>query len=51
MRDSYLILDEYTRFLDKGNAPPPAILKIGVQACFEAGISGLHGLCGMGRPL
>lgn len=31
MRDSYLILDEYMRFLDKGNDPSPSILDVPVE--------------------
>jgi radical S-adenosyl methionine domain-containing protein 2 len=31
MRDSYLILDEYMRFLDKGNDPSPPILEVPVE--------------------
>jgi radical S-adenosyl methionine domain-containing protein 2 len=32
MRDSYLILDEYMRFLSKGNDSSPSILEVGVNA-------------------
>lgn len=37
MRDSYLILDEYMRFLDKGNGneSSPSILKVGVNAALR----------------
>ena len=31
MRDSYLILDEHMRFLDKGNDPSPSILEVPVE--------------------
>lgn len=36
MKDSYLILDEYMRFLDKGNNPSRSILKVGVDAALKA---------------
>jgi radical S-adenosyl methionine domain-containing protein 2 len=37
MRDSYLILDEYMRFLDKGNGneSSPSILVVGVNAALR----------------
>ncbi|CZS92393.1 related to Radical S-adenosyl methionine domain-containing protein 2 [Rhynchosporium agropyri] len=35
MKDSYLILDEYMRFLDKGNDPSPSILEIGVKKALQ----------------
>src|SRR5271168_3811934 len=37
MRDSYLILDEYMRFLDKGNGneSSPSILEVGVNAALR----------------
>lgn len=36
MRDSYLILDEYMRFLDKGNTPSKSILDVGVQEALRS---------------
>ena len=38
MRDSYLILDEYMRFLDNSNGrkdPSPSILDVGVQSAIN----------------
>lgn len=35
IRDSYLILDEYMRFLDKGNDPSPPILDVGVNEALK----------------
>ena len=36
MKDSYLILDEYMRFLDKGNNPSKSILEVGVKKALDA---------------
>lgn len=36
MKDSYLILDEYMRFLDKGNDPSKSILEIGVTEALRS---------------
>jgi radical S-adenosyl methionine domain-containing protein 2 len=36
MKDSYLILDEYMRFLDKGNNPSKSILEVGVKEALDA---------------
>jgi radical S-adenosyl methionine domain-containing protein 2 len=35
MKDSYLILDEYMRFLDKGNNPSESILEVGVKRALD----------------
>jgi len=35
MKDSYLILDEYMRFLDKGNNPGGSILDVGVRKALD----------------
>ncbi|CZT08642.1 related to Radical S-adenosyl methionine domain-containing protein 2 [Rhynchosporium agropyri] len=36
MKDSYLILDEYMRFLDKGNDPSLSILEVGVEQALQS---------------
>ncbi|KAM3067004.1 hypothetical protein ACMFMG_011786 [Clarireedia jacksonii] len=36
MKDSYLILDEYMRFLDKGNNPSASILEVGVEKALQS---------------
>ncbi|PQE05398.1 Radical S-adenosyl methionine domain-containing 2 protein [Rutstroemia sp. NJR-2017a BBW] len=36
MKDSYLILDEYMRFLDKGNDPSASILEVGVEKALQS---------------
>ncbi|RFU31046.1 hypothetical protein B7463_g5285, partial [Scytalidium lignicola] len=36
MKDSYLILDEYMRFLDKGNDPSESILNVGVGRALQS---------------
>ncbi|KUJ14256.1 radical s-adenosyl methionine domain-containing protein 2 [Mollisia scopiformis] len=36
MKDSYLILDEYMRFLDKGNDPSSSILEVGVEKALQS---------------
>ena len=35
-KDSYLILDEYMRFLDKGNNPSKSILEVGVAPALQS---------------
>lgn len=35
MRDSYILVDEYMRFLDKGNNPSPSILQVGVATALK----------------
>ncbi|TVY85455.1 Radical S-adenosyl methionine domain-containing protein [Lachnellula suecica] len=36
MKDSYLILDEYMRFLDKGNDPSKSIFEVGVSEALRS---------------
>lgn len=36
MKDSYLLLDEYMRFLDKGNDPSASILEVGVEKALQS---------------